>query len=128
METEEAAKEEVKSAASEAKESKEESSGSPSGDKASEAAESNVEAEDGNSRDSNKTDVCDEEIPSDETKPKGVLVIHSQQRKRPKKSLRWREDHELETHHFFELDETERGRLFYMFFLEAINSVFGCFQ
>lgn len=112
METEEAANEEEKSAPSEAKESKEETSGSPRGDKAGEAAESKVETEDGNdSRDSNKTDVCDEEIPSDETKPKGVLVIHSQQRRRPKKSLRWREDHELEMHHFFELDETERGRL-----------------
>lgn len=69
-----------------------------------------MEAEDGNSRDSNKTDIADEEILSDETKPKGVLVIHSQQKRRTKKSLRWR-DEELEIYHFFELDETERGEI-----------------
>ena len=41
-------------------------------------------------------------------KPRGVLVIHSQMKNRVKKSLQWRADEELESHHFFELDETER--------------------
>lgn len=43
-------------------------------------------------------------------KPRGVLVIHSQMKNRRKKSIRWRPDDELEMHHFFELDETERGK------------------
>lgn len=43
-------------------------------------------------------------------KPRGVLVIHSQMKNRKKKSVRWRAEEDLEMHHFFELDETERGK------------------
>ncbi len=66
--------------------------------------------EGGSSRDSTKTDMADDESPSqsDSGKPKGVLVV-SQQRRRPKKSVQWRSEEELEMHHYFELDETERG-------------------
>ena len=46
---------------------------------------------------------------SDGTRPKGVLVIHSKLKNRTKKSVQWRTEDELEMHHFFELDETERG-------------------
>ena len=42
-------------------------------------------------------------------RPKGVLVIHSKLKNRTKKSVQWRTDDDLEMHHFFELDETERG-------------------
>lgn len=72
-------------------------------------AEENEEA---NSRDSSKTDMAGEESPpsqSDSGKPKGVLVLHAHQKKRPKKVLQWRPEEELEMHHYFELDETERG-------------------
>ena len=48
---------------------------------------------------------------SDGTRPKGVLVIHSKLKNRTKKSVQWRTEDELEMYHFFELDETERGRI-----------------
>ena len=70
------------------------------------------ENEEVNSRDSSKTDMAGEESPpsqSDSGKPKGVLVLHAHQKKRPKKVLQWRPEEELEMHHYFELDETERG-------------------
>ena len=70
------------------------------------------ENEEANSRDSSKTDMAGEESPpsqSDSGKPKGVLVLHAHQKKRPKKVLQWRPEEELEMHHYFELDETERG-------------------
>ena len=55
-------------------------------------------------------------------KPKGVLVIHSQMKRRVKKSVQWKTEDELEMHHFFELDETERGK--------DLNSLYFilCFQ
>lgn len=73
------------------------------------------ENEEGSSRDSTKTDMADDDgspSQSDSGKPKGVLVIHSQQKRRTKKSVQWRAEEELEMHHYFELDETERGILF----------------
>lgn len=72
------------------------------------------ENEETNSRDSSKTDIAGEESPpsqSDSGKPKGVLILHASQKRRPKKSLQWRPEEELEMHHYFELDETERGML-----------------
>ena len=41
--------------------------------------------------------------------PRSALVLHSQMKRRTRKSLQWRPDDELEQHHYFELDETERG-------------------
>lgn len=54
---------------------------------------------------------------SESGRPKGVLVIHSQLKKRSKKSVQWKPEDELEMHHFFELDETERGSPPAIFFL-----------
>lgn len=42
--------------------------------------------------------------------PRGVLVFHRSSQK-PKKSLKWKADSELEAVQYFELDETERGKL-----------------
>ena len=70
------------------------------------------ENEEASSRDSSKTDMAGEESSpsqSDSGKPKGVLVLHAHQKRRPKKVLQWRPEEELEMHHYFELDETERG-------------------
>lgn len=70
------------------------------------------ENEEGSSRDSTKTDMAEDDgspSQSDSGKPKGVLVIHSQMKRRTKKSVQWRPEEELEMHHYFELDETERG-------------------
>lgn len=111
LETDGATKEDDKA---ETKEVKEECPDSPSGADKSNREKMEVdgeENEDESSRDSTKTDMAEDESPpqSESGKPKGVLVIHSQQRRRPKKSVQWRAEEELEMHHYFELDETERG-------------------
>ena len=56
--------------------------------------------------------------PLEDGQVKGVLVIHSQMKNRKKKSVRWRADEELEMHHFFELDETERVNVNKLQFIE----------
>jgi len=76
-------------------------------------------AEDTNSRDgtvvkaegsSSPSSQRSDEDGASKDKPRGVLVIHSQMKNRKKKSVRWRAEEDLEMHHFFELDETERGK------------------
>lgn len=116
LETDGATKEEEKSSDSaDAKEIKEEDPESPSTDKilrVKTEVDGEEQNEDGNSRDSTKTDMADEaESPpqSESGKPKGVLVLHASQKRRPKKCVQWRAEEELEMHHYFELDETERG-------------------
>ena len=104
LETDGGAKEEEKSA-----DVKEEGPESPADGREKSEVEGNEES---SSRDSTKTDMADDESPpqsTDSGKPKGVLVV-SQQRRRPKKSVQWRSEEELEMHHYFELDETERGK------------------
>jgi hypothetical protein len=70
------------------------------------------------SADENSGDRIDQQVmdetsshSTDGSKPKGVLVIHSQMKKRTKKSVQWRTEDELEMYHYFELDETERGNV-----------------
>jgi hypothetical protein len=41
--------------------------------------------------------------------PKGVLIYHKT-KKGPKKIVRWKQEKDLETIKYFELDETERGK------------------
>jgi hypothetical protein len=41
--------------------------------------------------------------------PRGVLIYHKA-RKGPKKIVRWKQEKDLETIKYFELDETERGK------------------
>ena len=41
--------------------------------------------------------------------PKGVLIYHKS-KKGPKKVVRWKQEKDLETIKYFELDETERGK------------------
>lgn len=41
--------------------------------------------------------------------PKGVLIYHKT-KKGPKKVVRWKQEKDLETIKYFELDETERGK------------------
>lgn len=65
--------------------------------------------DDANSND--KFELDESSSNSDGTRPKGVLVIHSKLKNRTKKSVQWRTEDELEMYHFFELDETERGRI-----------------
>ncbi|KAI9564550.1 hypothetical protein GHT06_008289 [Daphnia sinensis] len=115
LETDGGIKQEEKpdTATADAKEIKEECPESPSAEKEVRVkmevdGEENEEA---NSRDSIKTDMAGEESPpsqSDSGKPKGVLILHAHQKRRPKKNLQWRPEEELEMHHYFELDETER--------------------
>ena len=60
--------------------------------------------------------------------PRGVLVFHRGS-KGPKKSLKWKAESELESVHFFELDETERGKneiytqeFFFFFSLYSVST------
>lgn len=41
--------------------------------------------------------------------PRGVLIYHKS-KKGPKKVVRWKQEKDLETIKYFELDETERGK------------------
>lgn len=80
-------------------------------------AESN--SRDGSERDGGGTPTASpSEQPEEEGKVRGVLVIHSQMKNRKKKSVRWRAEEELEMHHFFELDETERVNVNKLLFVE----------
>lgn len=118
LETDGGTKEEEKTdtvvASTDTKEPKEECPESPSAEKEVRVKTEvdGEENEEASSRDSSKTDMAGEESPpsqSDSGKPKGVLVLHAHQKRRPKKVLQWRPEEELEMHHYFELDETERG-------------------
>ena len=81
------------------------------------------------SADENSGDRIDQQVmdetsshSTDGSKPKGVLVIHSQMKNRTKKSVLWRSEDELEMYHYFELDETERGNLIsFNFFKKSSN-------
>jgi len=116
LETDEVVKQEK--SANESAENKEnkdqdEDKQSPPGIKESEARTPEAEEEEISSDGAKVEGLVDDSSQSaDNTgKPKGVLVIHSQMKRRVKKSVQWRAEDELEMHHFFELDETERGKI-----------------
>lgn len=115
LETDEVVKEEKSiDTSAENKENKDQDEQSPSA--AKEEART-PEPEEETSLDSAKVDgLVDESSQSQPSdgKPKGVLVIHSQMKRRVKKSVQWKTEDELEMHHFFELDETERGKFCYL--------------
>lgn len=54
--------------------------------------------------------------------PKGVLIYHKS-KKGPKKVVRWKQEKDLETIKYFELDETERGKSSVLYHSEMCGSV-----
>jgi len=54
--------------------------------------------------------------------PRGVLIYHKS-KKGPKKVVRWKQEKDLETIKYFELDETERGKSSVVYHSEMYGSV-----
>jgi hypothetical protein len=68
--------------------------------------EESSKEKDGSSKDAKGKD-SSEDAPG--KYPRGVLIYHKT-KKGPKKSVRWKQEKDLETIKYFELDETERGK------------------